>query len=521
MSKSDIGVKLGVEGEREFKRQLKSINTDLKTLGTEMGRVTSEFIGNEKSVEALTAQNNVLGATAVELSQKQALLRDQLQKAAEAYGVADEHTQRLTQQYNKNEEQLNKTNAQIASNEKEIQQLTEAEAKNENQTNSLTGGLAEFGEGAGGVSGILKALGVNVTGLTRNLGLSKEQTNLMSEALGGSGMSIAVAGAAAAGAIALAAKAVQEITGYLTEAVAAGTDYADNISTLSTNFHISAQKLQEYQYMAELTDTSLDTITGSISRLTKSMDKARDGNEDVNDAFAKLNIRITDSNGNFRDASEVFEEAVGALNRVHNETERDTIAMTLFGRSAMELNSLVQSMADGSFQDFKREAHELGYVLSDEELKALKDLDDEFVRLQRQQEAIQNQISAEMAPALLELSKQLLDVAQSVDWDEFGKMAANVIRDLTPLIIDMANAVAGLAGELVALYELGQSIKRSPTNDGAQYRNDGTIRDTGAARKSNDINVTINANYKSYDSQVVRDLSPQLSARETRRGSVL
>ena len=59
----DIGPKIGVDGEAEFRRQLQQVNTSIKTLGSEMKAVTSAFIGQEDSIEALSAQNEVLTKT--------------------------------------------------------------------------------------------------------------------------------------------------------------------------------------------------------------------------------------------------------------------------------------------------------------------------------------------------------------------------------------------------------------------------------------------------------------------------
>lgn len=469
MAKADIGPKIGIEGEAQFRREIKQIDTELKTLGTEMQRVTSEFIGNERSVEALTAANDVLGAQSVELERKQALLRDQLQKAADAYGVADARTQALTQQYNKNEAQLNKTNAQIAANEAEIKQLTDAESQNTDETGKMTDAMSKFGTGAGGVDGVLKALGINVQGLTSHLGLSREQTEMLSSAFNGGGMSLAVAGAAAAGAIALAAKAVKEIIDFMREAVTVSSDYADNILTLSTNYHMATDTLQEYQYMAELTDTSLDTITGSVQKLTKSMSEARktgtskgfieDGViNNAADAFRYLSIQVVGSDGKLRDATAVFEEAIKKLSMMSDDTERDAITMALFGKSAMELNSIIESMANGSFEKFRQEAHDINYVLSEQQLQTLHELDDEFERYKLEMEAVQKQIAAETAPALLDLAHALLDIAQSIDWQEFGQVAADAIRTLTPLIVDAAEAVANLVKTLGDLRDVWNNL---------------------------------------------------------------
>ena len=56
-----IGPRLEVQGEREFKSALQSINNEFKLLGSEMKLIASAYDKNDKSTEALTAQNKVLG----------------------------------------------------------------------------------------------------------------------------------------------------------------------------------------------------------------------------------------------------------------------------------------------------------------------------------------------------------------------------------------------------------------------------------------------------------------------------
>ena len=484
MAKADIGPKIGIDGEREFKKQIKEINGNLKELGSEMKVVTSEFIGNEHSVEALTASNRQLEQTSAALSEKMAILRQRLDEYAQAGQLSSDSARKLQIELNNTTAQYNANEAQIKKNNEEIRDLTEAQDEN--------------GESAGGLSKVLQAFGIDLGGVSKALGLSREQTTMLSDALGGAGgagagggMSLAVGAAAAAAAVALAAEAIKEIAGFMKEAITDAAAYADEIGTISTNYHIATDTLQEYQYMAELTDTSLDTITGSIAKLTKNMDAARDGSGSAAEAFTKLSIRVTDSNGELRDANEVFLEAIHRLGYISNETERDAIAMALFGKSAMELNSLIETGTDG-IAAYAEEARRMGYVLTDDQLAALEAVDDEFARFDNQMTAIKNQIAAEMAPALLELAQQLLEVAQTVDWPAFGRSAAAVIRELTPMIIDLANAVASAANAIAGLINAGQAIKSSSSNTGVLYRNDGTIRTTGgAAASSAPINVAV------------------------------
>ena len=66
----DIGPKIGIEGEAEYRNAIQQINTKLKTLGTEMSAVTSAYDKNDRSAEALTAQNDVLNKQIAEQKKK-------------------------------------------------------------------------------------------------------------------------------------------------------------------------------------------------------------------------------------------------------------------------------------------------------------------------------------------------------------------------------------------------------------------------------------------------------------------
>lgn len=54
------GLKIGVKGEKEFKKALADINQSFRILGPEMRPVSTQFDKNDKSVQALSARNNVL-----------------------------------------------------------------------------------------------------------------------------------------------------------------------------------------------------------------------------------------------------------------------------------------------------------------------------------------------------------------------------------------------------------------------------------------------------------------------------
>ena len=93
MSNADFGLKIGIEGEREFRAALKDINQQFKVLGSEMKLVESQFDKQDRGVSSLTARNGVLTRQISEQKDKIELLRKALENSAESFGENDRRTQ--------------------------------------------------------------------------------------------------------------------------------------------------------------------------------------------------------------------------------------------------------------------------------------------------------------------------------------------------------------------------------------------------------------------------------------------
>ena len=117
---------------------------------------------------------------------------------------------------------------------------------------------------------------------------------------------------------------------------------ADDLVTLSKVTGISTTELQKYKAAADLVDVSVDTIAKSQKRMKANMLAASEGTGAAASAFATLGVSVTDSNGHLRTQDDVFAETIAALGQMENETERDAIAMQIFGKSASELNPLIE-----------------------------------------------------------------------------------------------------------------------------------------------------------------------------------
>jgi len=118
----DIGPKIGIEGEAQFRKEINNINTNMRTLKTEMQAVASQFDKNDKSQEAYTAKNEVLNKQIDSQKKKLAELEKGLKAAGDKYGENDRVTQGWQQAVNKATADLNKMERELKENDVALKQ---------------------------------------------------------------------------------------------------------------------------------------------------------------------------------------------------------------------------------------------------------------------------------------------------------------------------------------------------------------------------------------------------------------
>lgn len=181
---------------------------------------------------------------------------------------------------------------------------------------------------------------------------------------------------------------------------------SDELNTLAKQTGLSTAEIQKFQYASELVDVSVSDITGALRRLTSNMDSQED-------TWNRLGISTRDVSGEMRDANEVFYETLDALSRIENETERDQVAMTLFGKNANQLAGIID---DGgkALREMGDEAENLGLILSQDTLDSMNSVNDTVDRLRAQFRAT------------------------------FAENGAKLVEELTPLINRVANALSNV-----------------------------------------------------------------------------
>jgi len=418
----DIGPKIGIEGESDFRKQIKNVNEQIKTLGTEMKVVEAAFEGQEKSEEALTAKSRVLTEEIGKQREKVDLLTKGLQESAEKYGENDERTLKWQQAVNNATAELNKMESQLDKTTAELNDEASGADKAGDETE-------EAGKQAKESEGNWKGLGDTVAAV---------------------GAAMAAAAAAAAAAIVSAGKALADFA-------VSGAAYADDLLTMSTVTGMSTEKLQELQYAADLVDVSVDTITGSMKKNLASMSKAAKGNEATAAAYEKLGVAVTDANGNLRDDETVYWELIEALGQVEDETQRDVLAMELLGKSASDLNPLIEAGAD-KMAELAEDAHKAGYVLDDETLGAFGEFDDQLRKLDKGAEAAKNALGTILLPTLTQLSGDGVDLLGQFtngildangDLSQMAEVVGQVLPQVLELIVQYVPELVDLAGTMI------------------------------------------------------------------------
>lgn len=234
---------------------------------------------------------------------------------------------------------------------------------------------------------------------------------------------------------------------------------SDDLNTLAKQTGFSTEEIQKMQYAADRIDVELETITKSAAKMTKNLTST---SSEVTGAWDRLGISIRDSNGELRNSTDIFYETIAALSEVSNETERDTLAMTLFGKSANELAGIIDD-GGAALRALGSEAKDLGLILDQETLDSLNETNDILDKIKAQATATIAKSGAKALQALTPIIEDAADALSEMldyiaDLDErqikFALSALGVVAIISPLagiIGGIGTAIKGVTTALTFL----------------------------------------------------------------------
>lgn len=165
----NFGLKIGVEGEKEFKKALSDINQSFKVLGSEMTLVSSQFDKQDKSVQAVTARNQVLNKEIDTQKDKISTLEKALQNASDSFGETDKRTQNWQIQLNKAQAELNGMERELKDNEKALDSVGDEFDDAEKQADQFSDEIKKSANTADDAGGKFEKLGGVLKGIVRLL----------------------------------------------------------------------------------------------------------------------------------------------------------------------------------------------------------------------------------------------------------------------------------------------------------------------------------------------------------------
>ena len=451
MATPGINTKVKMDGEKEYRAALAQINAGLKNLGAEMRATEQDFADNADSVEALTAKGDVLARQMQTQQEKVDTLREVLQKAGESYGEADKRTidwstslidaetklKQMQEALEENNAELDKAGASGSKFQQAMDKVKDSVAKAKEEGTGAKGVFANLKESFAGSKGETVGLGDAIGGAADKLGINlPEGATKALNSLNG----INAGTAAAVGGFAALIAAVVKVEKQLMSITKESAEYAKEVKTLASVTGQSVEEVQEWQYASDMLGVTYDRVKDSLKEITNKMQEAQNGSEDTAKAFETLGVKIEGTDGNLRSADAVFYDVIDSLGNMQNQAQRDALAMDLMSESAQELNPLIEVGSDG-LKQYADEAHELGYVLDNEAIKALNETDTAQQKLLKTQEAVTKQISAEYAPYMTEALGDTADFIQKIGKafvesgvvDKFGSILSSATQILEPL----------------------------------------------------------------------------------------
>ena len=404
---------------------------------TKIRGVTIEIGGDvSKLSKALSEVNSSISKTQKELKDVEKLLKldpsntELLRQKHELLGKQVEQTKTKLETLKKTEEELNKNG---------VDKHSEQYRALQREIISTEGSLRELEAAAA-------ASNVTLTKVSQTFGKISDASGKVAAAT--KGISTAAGGALAG------------IAGLAMQTAKA----ADELSTLSKQTGISTSELQKMKYASDLVDVSVEEITGAMTKMKKNMAST---SKDTQAAFQNIGVSVTDTNGELRDSTEVFYEVLQGLSKISNETERDVVAMQLFGKSADQLAGIIDD-GGAALKALGEEAEQLGIVLDEDTLGSLNDVNDSIDKLKAKANGELAKSGAKAMETLMPIFEKVLD-AMSKALDYIGNLDEDQIKMITTIlavtasISPLAKGISNVTGLISKLTGSGGVIPKSFT----------------------------------------------------------
>ena len=254
------------------------------------------------------------------------------------------------------------------------------------------------------IGNLAVSLTMNTAAFQKGATLAEKRATSMQSKMAGIGSSIAkLGGALALGAV---AGGVAVLGGMAKSAFELGS----SLTEAAAKVGVTVEALQEMRFAATQNGISIETMDGSLNKMTKTLGELSLGNKTVAGNFKELGLSAREFVGLSPDQS--FIKIAEALGKVESETERAALGNKIFGRSYAELKPLIDQGAAGIQAAIEQKRKD--GVISTEQAAKLDELADGWERLKEQLVTTAAQFIANRASSG-KASDGLAEIGRSID----------------------------------------------------------------------------------------------------------
>lgn len=229
-------------------------------------------------------------------------------------------------------------------------------------------------------------------------------------------------------------------------------EVASKLNDTSQAIGVTTDALQELQYAGGLAGISADEMTQSITILSKTMAKAKEGGEEQAKAFRSIGVKVKDATGHLRPAEDVIGDIADHFKTMPDGAEKTAKAVELFGRSGARMISMLNEGGEG-LAELRQEAHDLGLVMDEDTIKLGDDVGDNIDRIKGIFNAIKVQAGAALFPVLKRITSSIIEWVK-VNKELVRQKIEAMIKGIARAAEILVKAADILWGSFKALYDL-------------------------------------------------------------------
>jgi len=206
--------------------------------------------------------------------------------------------------------------------------------------------------------------------------------------------------------------AFSALTGAITVGVKNVGQYAQELQIMANRTGMTISEVQEMQYVAKQTGVEFNSLQKLTQSLSQKVLEAQSASSAMARAFDYLGVNTRDSSGQLRSINDVFSDMLLALSRVNNATERNALAMKIFGEESKNIIPLLTA-GEAEINRMRQEARDLGVVMSDTAVSDFTDFNRQLKSTADSVTSAGRQLVAQFLPAI---SVVLEWVNKGVNW---------------------------------------------------------------------------------------------------------